>query len=199
MMPNIQSSLYSGRWAGQRKWAFESHIQQKHTTALSDKTWCTNNMETRTSCTYSKHISHTSMGGNCQKSRVQLVFVLVLFSYLLISHADKYILEAFQSLSRAAPKFRVSPDVMASTTLQGTNISHQKWCLEMIFPFPRWDMLIPWRVILDQATPWLVQLHLGPNREVDLPHTSGPGPWWQTKCFRTVNKLMQKKGIYEII
>ena len=33
-------------------------------------------------------------------------------------------------------------------TLQGTNISHQKSCLKMIFLFPRWDMLIPWRVFL---------------------------------------------------
>ena len=33
-------------------------------------------------------------------------------------------------------------------TLQGTNISHQKSHLKMIFLFPRWDMLIPWRVLL---------------------------------------------------
>ena len=35
--------------------------------------------------------------------------------------------------------------------LQGTNISPQKWHFEDDFPnFPRWDMLIPWRVhILD--------------------------------------------------
>ena len=33
-------------------------------------------------------------------------------------------------------------------TLQGTNISHQKSLLKMIFLFPRWDMLIPWRVVL---------------------------------------------------
>ena len=37
-----------------------------------------------------------------------------------------------------------------SGTLQGTNISHQKsllkMILKMIFLFPRWDMLIPWRV-----------------------------------------------------
>ena len=31
-------------------------------------------------------------------------------------------------------------------TLQGTNISPQKGILKMIFLFPRWDMLIPWRV-----------------------------------------------------
>ena len=31
-------------------------------------------------------------------------------------------------------------------TLQGTNISPKNGILKMIFRFPRWDMLIPWRV-----------------------------------------------------
>ena len=31
-------------------------------------------------------------------------------------------------------------------TLQGTNISPQNGILKMIFLFPRWDMLVPWRV-----------------------------------------------------
>ena len=31
-------------------------------------------------------------------------------------------------------------------TLQGTNISPKNGILKMIFLFPRWDMLIPWRV-----------------------------------------------------
>ena len=34
----------------------------------------------------------------------------------------------------------------AHITLQGTNISPTKALLKMIFLFPRWDMLIPWRV-----------------------------------------------------
>ena len=33
-----------------------------------------------------------------------------------------------------------------SITFQGTNISPKNGILEMIFLFPRWDMLIPWRV-----------------------------------------------------
>ena len=33
-------------------------------------------------------------------------------------------------------------------TLQGTNISPQNGILKMMFLFPRWDMLIPWRVSL---------------------------------------------------
>ena len=33
-------------------------------------------------------------------------------------------------------------------TLQGTNISPKNGILKMIFLFPRWDMLIPWRVFL---------------------------------------------------
>ena len=35
---------------------------------------------------------------------------------------------------------------VASVTPQGTNISHQKSLLKRIFIFPRWDMIIPWRV-----------------------------------------------------
>ena len=31
-------------------------------------------------------------------------------------------------------------------TLQGTNMSPKNGILKMIFLFPRWDMLIPWRV-----------------------------------------------------
>ena len=33
-------------------------------------------------------------------------------------------------------------------TLQGTNISPKNGILKMIFLFPRWDMLLPWRVFL---------------------------------------------------
>ena len=33
-----------------------------------------------------------------------------------------------------------------SSTLQGTNISPKNGILKMIFLFPRWDMLLPWRV-----------------------------------------------------
>ena len=35
-------------------------------------------------------------------------------------------------------------------TLQETNISPQNGILKMIFLFPRWDMLIPWRVFKAQ-------------------------------------------------
>ena len=35
-------------------------------------------------------------------------------------------------------------------TLQGTNISPKNGILKMIFLFPRWDMLVPWRVIYIQ-------------------------------------------------
>ena len=34
------------------------------------------------------------------------------------------------------------------STLQGTNISPKNGILKMIFLFPRWDMLISWRVVL---------------------------------------------------
>ena len=36
-------------------------------------------------------------------------------------------------------------------TLQGTNISPKNGILKMIFLFPRWDMLIPWRVAISRG------------------------------------------------
>ena len=36
--------------------------------------------------------------------------------------------------------------ITATSTLLGTNISPEKSILKMIFLFPRWDMLISWRV-----------------------------------------------------
>jgi len=38
------------------------------------------------------------------------------------------------------------------TTLQETNISPKNGILKMIFLFPRWDMLISWRVFLYEST-----------------------------------------------
>ena len=37
-------------------------------------------------------------------------------------------------------------------TLQETNISPKNGILKMIFLFPRWDMLIPWRVSINRVT-----------------------------------------------
>ena len=39
-------------------------------------------------------------------------------------------------------------------TLQGTNISPINGILKMIFLFPRWDMLIPWRVLVANISFW---------------------------------------------
>ena len=36
--------------------------------------------------------------------------------------------------------------IYQDSTLQETNISPKNGILKMIFLFPRWDMLIPWRV-----------------------------------------------------
>ena len=41
--------------------------------------------------------------------------------------------------------------IVIKVTLPGTNISPEKSILKMIFLFPRWDMLISWRVSL---VPW---------------------------------------------
>ena len=41
-------------------------------------------------------------------------------------------------------------------TVQGTNISPKNGILKMIFLFPRWDMLIPWRVAFLEGQPYQV-------------------------------------------
>ena len=43
-------------------------------------------------------------------------------------------------------------------TLQGTNISPKNGILKMIFLFPRWDTLIPWRVIGFLRLCWFLRL-----------------------------------------
>ena len=53
-------------------------------------------------------------------------------------------------------------------TLSGTHISHQKSCLKMMFLFPRWDMLIPWRVyIYNTHRPQLTLFNLLVNGNFD--------------------------------
>ena len=56
----------------------------------------------------------------------------------------------FTPIDEKSPKKRcLSPKKKTIVTLQGTNISHQKWHFWVDdFPFPfRWDMLIPWTVV----------------------------------------------------
>ena len=46
-------------------------------------------------------------------------------------------------------------------TLLGTNISHPKALLKMMFLFPRWDMLVPWKVVEKVIDPkWCVAITL---------------------------------------
>ena len=45
-------------------------------------------------------------------------------------------------------------DHASKLTIQGTNISPENGILQMIFLFPRWDMLVPWRVHL-----WVQHVH----------------------------------------
>ena len=52
----------------------------------------------------------------------------------------------------SSPMFRSKT---THTTLQGTNISSKNGILKMIFLFPRWDMLTPWRVNFPEPSFWL--------------------------------------------
>ena len=62
-------------------------------------------------------------------------------------------------------------------TLQETNISSKNGILKMIFLFPRWDMLIPWRV---ESEAIFVARHRGKwSRLCSLPTTKcGHVAWW---------------------
>ena len=61
------------------------------------------------------------------------------------------------------------PNPSEMYTLQGTNISLSKAVLKMIFLFPRWDMLIPWRVIINQFVKFVhVILARGLVRNINL-------------------------------
>ena len=50
----------------------------------------------------------------------------------------------FKVVEDQVPLFQAS--IIYIYTLLGTNISHPKDLLKMIFLFPTWDMLVPWRV-----------------------------------------------------
>ena len=63
---------------------------------------------------------------------------------------DGYINPSIFPLTRPiallGPYFLVEALFCEENTLLGTNISPKNGILKMIFLFPRWDMLIPWRV-----------------------------------------------------
>ena len=65
-------------------------------------------------------------------------------------------------------------------TLLGTNISPKNGILKMIFLFPRWDMLIPWRVYLKHHNnkKWLMKtLIILRHLWLDYPIGSDPASW----------------------
>ena len=76
-------------------------------------------------------------------------------------------------------------------TLQGTNISRKNGILKMIFLFPRWDMLVPWRVILTVMTPYYHRFKFKYFRMgiIDVPPTNlCMISWWlKAKNSGTIN------------
>ena len=58
---------------------------------------------------------------------------------------EKCLRSSSQSNGSVFSCWKIASDT-SSDTLQGTNISPKNGILKMIFLFPRWDMLIPWRV-----------------------------------------------------
>ena len=77
-------------------------------------------------------------------------------------------------------------------TLQGTNISPKNGILKIIFLFPRWDMLVPWRVYSDESCRFLAgQIHCQvagqPSDRNPRAHGAGVsldrfGRWWGGGC-----------------
>ena len=57
-------------------------------------------------------------------------------------------------------------------TLLGINISHPKAHLKMIFLFPRWDMLVPWRVNLYFCPALSTPASAKKTPGIDLEHAS---------------------------
>ena len=65
-------------------------------------------------------------------------------------------------------------------TLQGTNISPKNGILKMIFLFPRWDMLIPWRVPFQGSASFMECNTPGGGDGTVQPILGGSGP---RTCF----------------
>ena len=100
-------------------------------------------------------------------------------------------------------------------TLQGTNISPKNGILKIIFLFPRWDMLIPWRVVFHLARyfsfvnlPQMVnsQWHtptigesLGPlSTKKNTPHPQVFGGFNSTSFFLNEN-ILSYLGLHDLM
>ena len=75
-------------------------------------------------------------------------------------------------------------------TLLETNISPEKSILKMIFLFPRWDMLIPWRVMPSISCQLSILPSLGPGLGPGIldPY---PAPSWRSIAQCQVVKIGQ--------
>ena len=82
---------------------------------------------------------------------VIIIIIIIVVPYhsglVIISHHDSSLFDRCLSLSSSVCHLIIIPLVLFMFTLQGTNISPKNGILKMIFLFPRWDMLVPWRVV----------------------------------------------------
>ena len=65
-------------------------------------------------------------------------------------------------------------------TLPGTNISHRKALFKILFLFPRWDILVPWRV--DPTT----RVRAFPSHVILVPQGFGDSPVHLPRGFNRV-------------
>ena len=90
--------------------------------------------------------------------------------------------------------FHTTGDVFG-ITLQGSNISRCQGTFEDDFPnFPRWDMSIPWRVIMANG-PWLKSLYLQFCLNIFF-FLKGRV---KTKSSQPVVSLLGKKGVFPLV
>ena len=126
-------------------------------------------------------ISHLGKKGKSSSSKVPLVARRDMFGCLPTQHPW---LEIPTILKPCGWKS------MFWSTLLGTNISHQKSCLKMIFLFPRRDMLVPWRIpFADCLRGWPKSIAAGrPSAMFSAPFARR----WQPRCWLMVRWSSQR-------
>ena len=86
-------------------------------------------------------------------------------------------------------------------TLLGTNISREKSILKMIFLFPRWDMLIPWRVFAHRFWFFVGPIFGKPPDDGDRRRVHGRWgklQWWVNASVPVIQNIQRNLHIYLI-
>ena len=99
---------------------------------------------------FDHHGSSRSAAHQAEASRLQMGSVLGMRHGLFLAYSPKNERKTVYKTWKSPPLnsiFQTFNFEVFYVTLQETNISPKNGILKMIFLFPRWDMLIPWRVL----------------------------------------------------